>query len=399
MHTAAPVRGRRMAGAGVAAPALAFLLLAALYLAAAHIFHATFLHNWTWSELFLHYEGGLVKRGLLGQVAYLVDPLLSARHFLTLVVLCAYLACSAILVFELRLAATLAGLLLLFSPGGLLFPIYDRHAFGRKDVFVFLALALSVLLIRRVRDKRWCFGWILATYTVAGLVVEIAWFYFPLALALYLHHREPEAGPRRLALAAGAALYAGAWLALSYVMSQGASAEAAVRSWLVRYPDAVPDVLRLAHCCLGFKLSDALFHGIAVARNEALRTSYLIAAGLSAVPLAVLVLERETGLGRASGLIRLLLLAGLAGTLAPLVLAADWGRYISLAGLSLFVTLRAMRPAGEPGLQARRVPLVAAIVLVTFYALTWRMLHFQLPDQSALQPGPLLELSQRLRSH
>lgn len=373
---------------GFLAPAvLVFAVLGALHLVAAYRLQAFFLHNWTWSELLIHYEGGLVKRGLFGQLAYLMDPLLSARYFATGVVTACYLAVVAILVFELRLADSFAGLLFLFSPGGMLFPVYDHEAYGRKDVFVVLALALSALLVNRMKDRTWCFVLILAVYTVVGLMIEVAWFSFPFAIALYLHRRESMPGWRPAVLVAVAALYAAGWLGATYFMSQGADPEQAVQTWLAIYPKADADVLRLAHCCLDYKLQDALSQGATIARDDALRTGFLLAAGLSALPLLALVRDRWAALAALRPLVWLVLLAGVAGALAPLALAADWGRYIYLGLLFAFVTMAGLIPAGGGQMRHR---LMSAGVVIAFYALSWQMLHFQLPGQSPLQPGPLL---------
>jgi hypothetical protein len=366
---------------------LVFLALAAIYLVAASRFQDSFLSNWTWSELLLHYEGGLVKRGLFGQIAYLVDPFVPAKYFVTATIFACYLAILAILTFELRLVATFAGLLFLFSPGGLLFPIYDLAAYGRKDAFVVLALGLAVLLVHRLKNATACFALILAIYTVAGLAIEIVWFYFPLAIAIYLHRLEKPSGWRPVALTAFAAAYAAVWLGINYVMSRGADVQAAVQSWLSLYPDADPGVFGLAHCCLKYKLSDALGHGTVLLHNDALRTGYLAGACLAALPLLALLVERRAGWGRPSGLVWLVLLAGAVGSLAPLALAADWGRYIVLALVCLFITVAGMTSAEGAKVRA---PSWIAGVAITLYALSWQLEHFQLPDNSPLHAGPLL---------
>ncbi|MBN9000343.1 MAG: hypothetical protein J0H54_13435, partial [Rhizobiales bacterium] len=74
----------------------------------------SFPDTYVWSELMLNYQGGLVKRALLGEIAFQLDRGgVPASVFLTGVVVLLWIAVIWCLVFVFRLQDRFAGLLLL----------------------------------------------------------------------------------------------------------------------------------------------------------------------------------------------------------------------------------------------------------------------------------------------
>ena len=81
---------------------------------------------------------------------------------------------------------------------------------------------------------------------------------------------------------------------------------------------------------------------------------------------------------------------GLLFSAAPILLAADWGRYIYLMITHVFLAVVALGPmerASAPAATARSLLLSGAFLFL--YATSWTLLHFQVPGQSPLEPGPL----------
>ena len=148
-----------------------------------------FPNSWSWTEMVINYQGGFIKRGLIGQIAYLLDDWIPAASFILLVLGSAYLFCMVVLVAVWRLHTQWAGLFFLLSPTGLLFPIHDTHVALRKDILIVTALISALLLIRKLKTSTALLPLLMVLYFIATLVVEISWLYFPIVFCVYLHHQ------------------------------------------------------------------------------------------------------------------------------------------------------------------------------------------------------------------
>ena len=124
------------------------IVLVALYTVPASQVFSAFPSDYSWSEMMINYQGGLMRRGLVGELAYLINCIMPASYFMTGTLLVAYGVTLTILVVGLRLADSFPGAYLPLSPVGPLFVFHDPHAFGRKDAFILLALTDFVTIIR-----------------------------------------------------------------------------------------------------------------------------------------------------------------------------------------------------------------------------------------------------------
>jgi len=109
-----------------------------------------FYPNWVNSELLINYGGGFVRRGLLGQIAFLTREtfgITPARCFLLLFSVAYLIQMFVFLWLSTLVRRKMYVLLFALSPALLLFPAYDLSAFGRKDVFITLGLLLHSLLV------------------------------------------------------------------------------------------------------------------------------------------------------------------------------------------------------------------------------------------------------------
>ena len=68
-----------------------------------------------------------------------------------------------------------------FSPASFLFPVYEPSVFGRKEIFFFLAFALTIFIYRKFPSNMVKVCSFLALYTIATLIHEAALFFAPLA--------------------------------------------------------------------------------------------------------------------------------------------------------------------------------------------------------------------------
>lgn len=358
---------------------IAFLIvLSFVTISASVAFLDEFPRSYTWSELLLNYQGGFMKRALIGEVAYRLRSIIPPREFIFSVVLTAYLAASAVAALALRLPAKLSGILMLVSPASFLFPIYDEAAFGRKDAFVVLIIVLSAWIALSKMRLPMALITAMVLFGMTGLVSETVWFYYPLASLPIVVRREG-----RLAMSAGiwvGTCVIGAGLAVAMQAANGHGEALIAASWQAIYPDAfqTPGAL----CCLGARPSDALSMAAVVFLHRMPLASYVLATVLALVPVAVLIAEGAVS-GMSRGVIAMLM-AATAASMLPLLLAADWGRFISLFSTALFFSLWSLQPTR----QAKPLSLFAmsgAAAAIIVFGASWRLLHWTEVGSSALR--------------
>jgi hypothetical protein len=373
----------------------ALLAVASFYLVwlGADTFWHLYPYSYVWSEALLSYQGGFVRRGLLGELAYQAAPWVHPRRlvvYLTgLLYIAVFLRVIALVIGRLNLPA----ILFLLSPIGLIFPLLDKFAFGRKDVILLAGFLLSLALIRWLR--RWPFAGLLAAmaiFLVTGLTHETAWAYFPLAVAYAVHMAARDRAPGCVwGMAAASAGYMLAMLVLIYLIRGNPEASVGIMAaWNAFEPDLYSGSGGAAGY-LGADLGGAWNSVVSNLRSWQPWVGYGLAAFLGFAVIAaytrrVRPLWRRDLAGRAS-----LAIAALA-LLAPLLLAADWGRYVYMACLQVFVVVASMDHAPDDAPADRaRLPLALAIALVLTYSATWRVVHW-VDKEMPLKPGYLFDL-------
>ncbi len=116
-------------------------LLAILVVYSILIFNESIdLRNYSYNELFINYEFGFIRRGLLGQIFILLDNYfnINPKFFFTFILSSLYI-CQIVLfylVFNKIFNSNYVAILILLSPVFLLFSIYDPNTFYLKDIFV-----------------------------------------------------------------------------------------------------------------------------------------------------------------------------------------------------------------------------------------------------------------------
>ena len=260
-----------------------------------------------------------------------------------------YLAVGAWIVLRVGRFPEFATVLFLISPATLLFPIYDFEAFGRKDIVALAAFVLSVLVIERL-SRNAAVLVIVIVYFVAGLIAEVAWFYFPLAISMLTIKRRADISTAwqvtvwAAALACLAAFFAWMWLINGLVQR-----EDIVAAWQAIYPNAFREpfhegALRYLHMSFGDGVRLVLFHQA----DNITQRGYLIGFALAALP-SLLFLARSPRYVVAP-LTQFGLLGALSIMMLSFAVAADWGRCIYLATTHFFVFVL-VTARENPGLQ------------------------------------------------
>ena len=369
---------------------LALVVLVGLvlgHLAAARGLFRSYPFSYSWTELLIDYQGGFTKRGLLGEIAFQSQHVVAPRRLIVDAIAGGYILAVLGEILVLRLSDEYAGLLFLLSPAGGLFPLLNPEGYGRKDSFVLLALVSGMAIAAYARSRMVALLAPMAIFAMAGLLVEIAWFYYPLVVATTLALRRAEPTHWRVSAAATAALFMGGCLGLTLAAPHVDTA-AIARSWgNVPFDRDTTGAL----CCLNFRFADAIGVARATLPNFG---GYALGLAAGLLPMAFVLIHRPPR--RADILTHTAALVGIVFAMAPVFVAADWGRYIVLWLTATFLwswsvtRSQAPRPASEVSVDR----LLLQGTLLVIYATTWEVAYYQTPDRSALLPGALFQVLQ-----
>ena len=116
-------------------------------------------NDYAFKELFINYEAGLIRRGLLGQIFWILNNSFSIKPiiffsylFLLLYVAQIYLYGKLI---KNYVDSTYIILLILLSPALILFNIYDQNVYFVKDIFIKLSVLLhAYILVLHFEEKK-----------------------------------------------------------------------------------------------------------------------------------------------------------------------------------------------------------------------------------------------------
>jgi len=302
---------------------------------------------WQAGDWLIDYSGGIVRRGLSGEVFFLLAPEGSS-------------AVTLVTVFQTILAAalfTLVGLLywrtdrgpvwmmLVLSPAFLLFPALDATGNARKELLVLVALAVAVLAYRSARSE-------------LGL-----WVAFPLFLfGVFSHEALIVTLPAFGYLAFTALARTRAWLVLGAygIAAFGALLLAFLRPGNAQTAGAICaswNERGIGDCggalaALGMPARDMVEQ--LVTESYPNYWGYLLPAALAALPFfALRFLPRERIIG----------LLVVAAVLPLFILGWDYGRWIFLITAQLSLLALARPDVSRP----MRVPLYAALAFILLW--------------------------------
>ncbi len=137
-----------------------------------------FPNKYVYTDWLINYEGGFVRRGLIGQVIYELSNFtdFKIKNLILFFQIGAYLIYTLFFVyFFSKIKINFFWLLFIFSSISFLYPIGELEALGRKDIFVLL-LFLAFTLIR-ASNLNSLFFYFFTIFSVSCLIHEITFFY------------------------------------------------------------------------------------------------------------------------------------------------------------------------------------------------------------------------------
>ena len=140
------------------------------------------LRNYSYNELFINYEFGFIRRGLLGQIYITLDNYfnINPKLFFTFILSLLYTSQIVLffLVFNKLFKSNYIAILILLSPVFLLFSIYDPNTFFLKDVFVKITILIHAYIFIYYKERN----------NYLNYINSLKFFIIPLLIIVILIH-------------------------------------------------------------------------------------------------------------------------------------------------------------------------------------------------------------------
>ena len=112
------------------------------------LFFSHYPENYNWTELFINYQGGFIRRGFIGEILFQSAKYIDIRLTTASIFIVSYIAFVFVsMKFFKKTCDTTSFLLIVLSPGLLFFFAQDRYMFCRKDVFFELGFILQFYIL------------------------------------------------------------------------------------------------------------------------------------------------------------------------------------------------------------------------------------------------------------
>lgn len=314
----------------------------------------------------INYQGGFVRRGLIGQLIYLISTNRPNTIWIAYAIqVITYLTLSYfVLLLFFAQHKNRVFLLFLFSPAFIfMFPLYDIEGWFRKELLVFLAYALLVYGLREgvVRSKYlWAsfFIYFIAVFSHEVASLTLVFFLFP----LYVISKRQSSFDRKIIFFGFAyALTAICGLALSVLLPGDLkTAERVCLSLTAR--GIQPGICDGAIQYLAYGAS----HGVQEVATK-IQSRYYLSIYPLLLALALLpVFFTNWWRTRFS-----ILILGFVSLIPLFVVGMDWGRWIAIYVTLIFISVLFDGTLGQ--LKTRKISLAAVIL----YATLWSIPHIQ----------------------
>jgi hypothetical protein len=325
------------------------------------------------------YGTGFVRRGLPGSaILAAATSLHAAPEKVVLWVQAALYTLFSVLLFALarRRRLNVWFLVFLFSPAGLLFPIYDPAVIGRKDVLFFAVFAFYAWWMPRP-DRPWASVVAFALGAATTLTHELFFFYTPYFLVMRLVHQR-DSPLRRFA--PELSLCAGSLIALLLASTVGADlhGEAQCSALLQRGFDEelCNGIMRYP----AMTIADSIDETALTVRTQPYLIAYPVAALLGALPLTILFASSRTMRHRLTRNVVLSIAGALVFTLPMFGIALDWGRLLNIHLMAIAVIVVGFllddvtTPASQFGVTNGWLR-AAAFLAIGVYLTAWSIRH------------------------
>ncbi len=141
------------------------------------------------SEWVINYQGGFVRRGMLGEIVYQISLFFKLNLRFTFLILQSFLyAYYYYLIYDLfkNIKSNYLVLIAIFSPVFIFFPIAELEAIGRKEILIFILLIFSLNLYFKYQKNNLILFTISIVYPFLLLVFEASIFYSFFFISLIL---------------------------------------------------------------------------------------------------------------------------------------------------------------------------------------------------------------------
>ena len=372
---------------------IVFLIL--LYQAFIIILNSDSPHPWLAGDWLINYQGGLVRRGLIGEIAFQISRL-SGIDIVILIVLFQTFLYLVFFINSYRLSAkspfSALSAVLICSPAFILFPVLDPVGAFRKEILLFALLStLSIhLTTNKAKASKWLLVFIGVTTVFIALSHEMLTVFFPYIIAAFIIY---DGGfSSRAKKGTIAIVPAIATIILIMIFSRGdkQTVTEICNSLIATLPTECihPGTVHGAISFLGENFISA--HNFVV---ESLNTNtifaYIITAVLAFTPLVLIYFSKFSSTIQENTNLKfwlaLYVLSAIAGSLPLFWVVADYGRliYIHVTCLSLLMLMGIQEQDDKPlRLNSRQISIWT---LVFLYSISWRLIHWKASLEGVFQ--------------
>jgi len=345
--------------------------------------------SWALGDWLINYEGGFVRRGLMGEVVFLVGKILHVP--LLYLILFLQLGCYGVILGTLWILLASSEwplwlVALVVSPATLAFPIVDSQAGFRKEILYFAGLSVLLLMLRRQWQNTWAISLylsiivVISTMSHEGLLCFLPYYLAALSIGL----RNSRLALKTFIVPAAIGLMTG------YIVSRYPGNTDVAARICSSLPESLQahgsDICSGAIRSLGDNPQNARAKVVLVDHSYAVYRLYAILTALAVLPIIAGSVDLRKDTGSRRGVCSVMAALGISfpGSLILFVYADDWGRwiYIHLFSLSLLLFFLESRRRAysnerrrEPRLPNDPKATLLVWALLGIYATAWNLPH------------------------
>jgi len=372
-----------------------------LYHAFMIILHSDSPHPWLVGDWLINYQGGLVRRGLIGELAFQISRL-SNIDIVILIVFFQTLMYLIFLINSYRLSAkspfSPLSLILIGSPAFILFPVLDPIGAFRKEILLFALLsALCIHLATTNHISKFLPVFIGAAVVFIVLSHEMLIVFFPYIIAALIIY---DGGLIDQAKKGVLAILPAIAIMISVMIFGKGNSQTVISICNSLRPNLpldclFPGVEPGAISFLGENLSSAYDFVIeSLGTNTTL--TYIVSSVLAFTPLVLVYFSKFSSHIRENNNLKtwlgLCVLSAVVGSIPFFWIVADYGRliYIHVTCLTLLMLMGIRENEGNPlRLNIKQFPIGA---LAFLYIIGWRLIHWRASLEAAF---PILAIFER----
>jgi len=142
---------------------------------------------WQYSDWLINYQGGFVRRGLIGEILFKLHNFFSIRldFLVLLLVIFLYVLLALLIIKSLKyLKNSKLDTLIFLSPGFFIYPIMNSGLSGRKEILLYVIIGLFVFFEEKIKSK-YLLGIIIFSIFFTSLTHSGLLFYIPYLIFIF----------------------------------------------------------------------------------------------------------------------------------------------------------------------------------------------------------------------